>query len=40
MIRKTRPSTIEPSLNLRTDYTLMAFAIAAALLALVYLILT
>jgi hypothetical protein len=40
MTRKTHPPTIGPSADLRTDYALMAFAIAAALFALIYLILT
>jgi hypothetical protein len=40
MTQKARPSSIKASADLRTDYALIAAAIGASLLALIYLILT
>jgi hypothetical protein len=39
MTRDTQPSPIGPRPDLRTDYVLMAAALGAALLALIYLVL-
>jgi hypothetical protein len=40
MTRKTRSSPTNPNADLRTDYALMATAITATLLALIYLLVT
>jgi hypothetical protein len=40
MAHETRPPSLDPRQDLRTDYALIASGIAAALFALVYLLLT
>jgi hypothetical protein len=39
MAQKTCPCSFDPQTDLRTDYALMATGVAAALIALIYLIL-
>jgi hypothetical protein len=39
MAQKTYPSSFDPQLGLGTDYALIAASVAAALIALIYLIL-
>ena len=40
MARKTNPTSFDPKADIATDYALIATGVAAALIALVYLILT
>jgi hypothetical protein len=40
MARKTSPTSFDPKADIVTDYALIAIGVAAALIALVYLILT
>jgi hypothetical protein len=39
MAQKTCPSSFDPKADLRTDYALIAGSVAAALIALIYLLL-
>ena len=39
MTRKTHQSSLDPQADIGTDYTLIATGVAAALIALIYLIL-
>jgi hypothetical protein len=40
MAKKTYPSPLDPKADIATDYALIAIGVAAALVALIYLILT
>jgi hypothetical protein len=40
MAQKTRERSFDPKSDLRTDYALIATAVGAALIALIYLLLT